>query len=134
MSHQFVLPFTNQMITIFCSPPLQAVNGELIPFLLDLLESTLSECEKPSATKALIAESLKNMARDLANGEAVRTHTHPHTHTHTHMPHHTTHPLTHLRTHTRVNCIASHSIWDSQTCACTVCIHVALLYVCYWPV
>ncbi|XP_064389870.1 dnaJ homolog subfamily C member 13-like [Halichondria panicea] len=49
----------------------QAVNGELIPFLLKLLEDPLSECDKPSATKALIAESLKNMAKDLANGERI---------------------------------------------------------------
>ncbi len=47
------------------------MNGELIPFLLKLLEDPLSECDKPSATKALIAESLKNMAKDLANGERV---------------------------------------------------------------
>ncbi len=49
----------------------QAVNGELVPFLLELLESPLTECDKPSATKALIAESLKAMAQDLANGEKV---------------------------------------------------------------
>ncbi|XP_064389866.1 dnaJ homolog subfamily C member 13-like [Halichondria panicea] len=49
----------------------QAVNGELIPFLLKLLEDPLSECDKPSAAKALIAESLKNMAKDLANGERI---------------------------------------------------------------
>ncbi len=49
------------------------MNAELIPFLLKLLEDPLSECDKPSATKALIAESLKNMAKDLANGERVRT-------------------------------------------------------------
>ena len=48
------------------------MNGELIPFLLELLESPLTECEKPSATKALIAESLKTMATDLENGEKVR--------------------------------------------------------------
>jgi len=47
------------------------VNGELVPFLLELLESPLSECDKPSATKALIAESLKEMAKDLENGEKV---------------------------------------------------------------
>ena len=47
------------------------MNGELIPFLLKLLEDPLSECDKPSAAKALIAESLKNMAKDLANGERV---------------------------------------------------------------
>ena len=50
---------------------MQAVNGELVPFLLELLESPLTECDKPSATKALIAESLKCMAKDLANGEKV---------------------------------------------------------------
>lgn len=49
------------------------MNGELVPFLLELLESPLTECEKPSATKALIAESLKTMATDLENGEKVCT-------------------------------------------------------------
>lgn len=55
----------------------QAVSGELIPYLLKLLEDPLIECDKPSATKALIAESLKAMAKDLANGEkvSVRHHT-----------------------------------------------------------
>lgn len=50
---------------------MQAVNAELVQFLLKLLEDPLTECEKPSATKALIAESLKAMAQDLANGEKV---------------------------------------------------------------
>ena len=49
----------------------QAINGDLVPFLLSLLEGTLEQCDKPSATKALIAESLKAMAKDLANGERV---------------------------------------------------------------
>ena len=49
----------------------QAINAELIPFLLGLLERDLVECDKPSATKAVIAESLKLMAKDLANGEKV---------------------------------------------------------------
>ena len=52
---------------------MQAVNGELVPYLLKLLESPLIECDKPSATKALIAESLKSMSKDLANGERVST-------------------------------------------------------------
>ena len=52
---------------------LQAVNGELVPFLLKLLEDPLIEVDKPSATKALIAEALKSMAKDLANGEIVQT-------------------------------------------------------------
>ena len=52
----------------------QAVNGKLVQFLLTLLESPLSECEKPSATKAVIAEALKVMAKDLANGEKVCVH------------------------------------------------------------
>lgn len=47
------------------------MNGELVSFLLELLESPLIECDKPSATKALIAESLKAMAQDLTNGEKV---------------------------------------------------------------
>ena len=47
------------------------MNGELVPFLLNLLEDPLTECDKPSATKALIAESLKAMAKDLTNGEKV---------------------------------------------------------------
>ena len=50
----------------------QAINAELIPFLLGLLERDLVECDKPSATKAVIAESLKLMAKDLAIGEKVR--------------------------------------------------------------
>ena len=47
------------------------MNGELVPYLLQLLESPLVECDKPSATKALIAESLKAMTKDLALGEKV---------------------------------------------------------------
>ena len=49
----------------------QAINAELIPFLLELLERDLVECDNPSATKAVIAESLKLMAKDLANREKV---------------------------------------------------------------
>ena len=49
----------------------QAINAELVEYLLALLESSLAECDKPSATKAIIAESLKAMAKDLANGEKV---------------------------------------------------------------
>ena len=59
--------------SILSLPPNKAVNGDLIPFLIELLESPLAECDKPSATKALIAESLKAMAKDLANGEKVST-------------------------------------------------------------
>ena len=47
------------------------MQSELVAYLLELLESPLTKCDKPSATKALIAESLKAMARDLANGEKV---------------------------------------------------------------
>lgn len=47
------------------------MNAELVGYLLELLESPLTKCDKPSATKAIIAESLKAMARDLANGEKV---------------------------------------------------------------
>jgi len=42
-----------------------------VPYLLELLQSPLIECDKPSATKALIAESLKAMTKDLALGEKV---------------------------------------------------------------
>lgn len=49
----------------------QAINGDLVPFLLGLLEGQLDKCDKPSATKAIIAESLKAMAKDLANGEKI---------------------------------------------------------------
>ena len=49
----------------------QAINADLVPYLLELLERDLTECDKPSATKAIIAESLKLMAKDLANGEKV---------------------------------------------------------------
>lgn len=51
----------------------QAINADLIPYLLELLERDLVDCDKPSATKAIIAESLKLMARDLANGEKVHS-------------------------------------------------------------
>ena len=50
----------------------QALQSGLVKFLLELLESPLSECDKPSATKAVIAESLKLMEKDLANGETVQ--------------------------------------------------------------
>lgn len=50
---------------------LQALSDGLVKYLLELLESPLSEVDKPSATKAVIAESLKLMAKDLANGEKV---------------------------------------------------------------
>ena len=50
---------------------LQALQDGLVKFFLQLLESPLSEVDKPSATKAIIAESLKLMAKDLANGERV---------------------------------------------------------------
>ena len=50
----------------------QAINGNLVQYLIGLLESSLSECDKPSATKAIIAEALKAMAKDLANGDKVR--------------------------------------------------------------
>lgn len=49
----------------------QAINADLIPYLLELLERDLVDCDKPSATKAIIAESLKLMAKDLANGEKI---------------------------------------------------------------
>ena len=49
----------------------QAINADLVPYLLELLERDLIDCDKPSATKAIIAESLKLMAKDLANGEKV---------------------------------------------------------------
>ena len=49
----------------------QAINAELVPYLLELLKRDLIDCDKPSATKAVIAESLKLMAKDLANGEKV---------------------------------------------------------------
>ena len=52
----------------------QALENGLIEFFLDLLSSPLTEVEKPSATKALIAESLKAMTKDIANGERVRIH------------------------------------------------------------
>lgn len=53
---------------------LQALQDGLVQYLLQLLESPLTEVDKPSATKAIIAESLKLMAKDLANGERVRHH------------------------------------------------------------
>ena len=50
---------------------LQSLQSGLVKYLLGLLESSLSEVEKPSATKAVIAETLKMMAKDLASGENV---------------------------------------------------------------
>ena len=50
---------------------LQSIQAGLVKYLLALLESSLTEVEKPSATKAVIAETLKLMAKDLANGENV---------------------------------------------------------------
>lgn len=50
---------------------IQALDNGMVKFLLELLESPLSDCDKPTATKAIIAESLKLMAKDLANGERV---------------------------------------------------------------
>lgn len=52
---------------------LQALEHGMVAYLLELLDSALTECDKPSATKAIIAESLKLMAKDLANGERVWT-------------------------------------------------------------
>ena len=48
---------------------------KLVQFFLELLESPLSEVDKPAATKAQIAESLKTMAQDLNNGEKVCVYT-----------------------------------------------------------
>lgn len=47
----------------------QAVSANLVPFLLSLLESSLVGCEKPTTTKAVIAEALKAMQKDLVNGD-----------------------------------------------------------------
>ena len=55
---------------VFVKSP-ESVNADLVPYLLELLERDLIDCDKPSATKAIIAESLKLMAKDLANGEKV---------------------------------------------------------------
>ena len=49
----------------------QALDQGMVAYLLELLDSPLTEVDKPSATKAIIAESLKLMAKDLANGERV---------------------------------------------------------------
>lgn len=50
---------------------LQSLSSGLIKYLLELLESSLPDVEKPSATKAVIAETLKLMAKDLASGDRV---------------------------------------------------------------
>ena len=60
----------------------QAVSANLVPYLLSLLESSLTGCEKPTTTKAVIAEALKAMQKDLVNGEKASP---PPLHTHTHM-------------------------------------------------
>ena len=51
----------------------EALEHGMVSYLLELLDSPLTECDKPSATKAIIAESLKLMAKDLANGERVNS-------------------------------------------------------------
>ncbi len=50
---------------------LQSLQAGLVKYLISLLESSLTEVEKPSATKAVIAETLKLMAKDLACGDNV---------------------------------------------------------------
>ncbi|BFZ15550.1 hypothetical protein BsWGS_18589 [Bradybaena similaris] len=49
----------------------QALNVDLIPYLLRLLESGLEAMENPPATKAQIVKALKAMQRSLAHGEKV---------------------------------------------------------------
>jgi len=82
------------LLTSLLPPPThihtkQAINGDLVPFLLGLLEGQLDKCDKPSATKAIIAESLKAMAKDLGNGEKVCRRAYPSMHPHKHTCAHT---------------------------------------------
>ena len=49
----------------------QALNCDLVPFLLSLLESPLEFISNPSGTKAHIVKTLKSMARSLVHGEKV---------------------------------------------------------------
>ena len=49
----------------------QALTAELPQFLLSLLESPLEECDSPAAAKAQIVKALKEMEKDIANGEVV---------------------------------------------------------------
>ena len=51
--------------------PSQALNADLVQFLLSLLESNLESCEHPSAAKAQIVKVLKAMGKDLSNGDRV---------------------------------------------------------------
>lgn len=50
----------------------QALQAELVPFLLRLLEGGLQALENPAATKAQLVKALKAMQRSLQFGEQVR--------------------------------------------------------------
>ncbi|KAK3083199.1 hypothetical protein FSP39_016526 [Pinctada imbricata] len=51
----------------------QAINTDLVPFLLKLLEGGLEALDKPAATKAQIVKALKAMQRSFQYGEQVTT-------------------------------------------------------------
>lgn len=51
----------------------QALDVDLVPFLLTLLEGRLELIENPSMTKAQIVKALKSMCRSLLYGEKVTT-------------------------------------------------------------
>ena len=56
-----------------CFFPLQAVDSDLVPYLLKLLGDGLTGLENPAATKAQIVKSLKAMQTCLQHGEKVST-------------------------------------------------------------
>lgn len=49
----------------------QALQAELVQFLLKVLDSPLSEVDNPAATKAQVVRALKAMIKDLAKGDQV---------------------------------------------------------------
>ena len=58
-------------ISLFQFSPYQALNYELVQYLLSLLDGALKEVENPAATKAQIVKALKAMLRDLQHGDEV---------------------------------------------------------------
>lgn len=49
----------------------QALDAELVPFLLGLLEGRLEVIENPAMTKAQIVKALKSMSRSLLYGDKI---------------------------------------------------------------
>ena len=79
-THDHNLPFMSSalvyimfLIVIVCISFLQAVDSDLVPYLLKLLGDGLTGLENPAATKAQIVKSLKAMQTCLQHGEKVST-------------------------------------------------------------